>query len=135
MFAYFARYHDKLFTALSEHLKLVGITLLISIVLAFFGKVSGAIRSIPTPVIGGVSMMLFGVIAASGLRMLIEAKVDFSKSRNLLHTAVILVVGNSKLAIKFGHIELTGMVLATIVAIIISIWFHTLDSFGLTNES
>jgi len=108
---------------------------IISIVLAFFGKVSGAIRSIPTPVIGGVSMMLFGVIAASGLRMLIEAKVDFSKSRNLLHTAVILVVGNSKLAIKFGHIELTGMVLATIVAIIISIWFHTLDSFGLTNES
>jgi uracil permease len=106
----------------------------ISIILAFFGKVSGVIRSIPTPVIGGVSMMLFGVIAASGLRMLIEAKVDFSKSRNLLHTAVILVVGNSKIAITFGHIELTGMVLATIVAIIISIWFHMLDKFNLTNE-
>jgi uracil permease len=108
---------------------------LISIIIAFFGKISGAIRSIPVPVIGGVSMMLFGVIAASGLRMLIEAKVDFSKSRNLLLSAVILIVGNSKVAIKLGHTQLTGMVLATIVAIGFSLLLHVFDKLHLTNES
>lgn len=108
---------------------------LISIIIAFFGKISGAIRSIPVPVIGGVSMMLFGVIAASGLRMLIEAKVDFSKSRNLLLSAVVLVVGNSKLAITIGYTQLTGMVLATIVAIAFSLLLYMFDKLHLTNES
>ncbi len=107
----------------------------ISIIIAFFGQVSGAIRSIPVPVIGGISMMLFGVIAASGLRMLIEAKVDYSKSRNLLLSAIVLVVGISGVSIKFGHTELKGMVLATIVAMVLSLFFYLLDRLELTNES
>jgi uracil permease len=107
----------------------------ISIIIAFFGQVSGAIRSIPVPVIGGVSMMLFGVIAASGLRMLIEAKVDYSKSRNLMLSAIVLVVGISGVSINFGHTQLKGMVLATIVGMVLSLAFHLLDSLHLTNEA
>jgi uracil permease len=106
----------------------------ISIVIAFFGQVSGAIRTIPVPVIGGISMMLFGVIAASGLRMLIEAKVDYSKSKNLLLSAIILVVGISGVSVKLGQTQLRGMVLATIVGMILSLFFFLLDKWGLTAE-
>ena len=106
----------------------------ISIVIAFFGQVSGAIRTIPVPVIGGVSMMLFGVIAASGLRMLIEAKVDYSKSRNLLLSAIILVVGISGVSVKLGQTQLRGMVLATIVGMLLSLFFFLLEKWGLTAE-
>jgi uracil permease len=106
----------------------------ISILIAFFGKVSGAIRTIPVPVIGGISMMLFGVIAASGLRMLIEAKVDYSKSRNLLLSAIILVVGISGVSLKIGQTQLRGMVLATIVGIFLSLFFYLLEKWGWTME-
>ena len=68
---------------------------LISIILGFSGKMSALIRTIPTPVIGGVSFLLFGTIAVSGLRTLIEEKVDFSKSRNLILSSVIFIVGLS----------------------------------------
>jgi uracil permease len=107
----------------------------ISIVIAFFGQVSGAIRSIPVPVIGGVCVMLFGVVAASGLRMLIEAKVDYSKSRNLLLSAIVMVIGISGVSIDFGNTKLKGMVLATIVAIVLSLFFYALDRLHISNEA
>jgi uracil permease len=102
----------------------------ISIVIAFFGKVSGAVRTIPVPVIGGISMMLFGVIAASGLRMLIEAKVDYSKSKNLLLSAIVLVVGISGVSLKIGQTQLRGMVLATIVGMLLSLFFFLIEKWG-----
>jgi uracil permease len=107
---------------------------LISILIAFFGHVSGAIRTIPAAVIGGVSMMLFGVIAASGLRMIVEAKVDYSKSRNLLLSAVILVVGISGVSINLGTTQLTGMVLATLVGMALSLVFYAFDKLKWTAE-
>jgi uracil permease len=113
----------------------VGGAAVISIAIAFFGQVSGAIRSIPTPVIGGVSIMLFGVIAASGLRMLIEAKVDYSKSRNLLLSAVVFVVGISGLGVKVGKTELKGMVLATLVGMGLSLVIWIFDRLGWTAEA
>jgi len=106
----------------------------ISIIIAFFGHVSAAIRTLPTPVIGGVSMMLFGVIAASGLRMLIEAKVDYSKSRNLLLSAIVFVVGISGVAVKIGQTQVRGMVLATIVGMILSLFFYLLEKSGCSAE-
>ena len=106
----------------------------ISIVLAFSGKFSAVIRTIPVPVMGGVSMLLFGVIAASGLRMLVEAKVDYSKSRNLILSSIVLVIGLSGVSIQFGGITLKGMALATIVSIIVSLSFALLDKFKLTND-
>jgi uracil permease len=113
----------------------IGGAAVISIVVAFFGQVSGIIRSIPVPVIGGISIALFGVIAASGLRMLIEAKVDYSKSRNLLLSAVVLVVGISGVSINVGTTQLKGMVLATLVGMGLSLIFWALDKAGLSNEA
>jgi len=112
----------------------IGGAAVISIVVAFFGQVSGAIRTLPVPVIGGISMMLFGVIAASGLRMLIEAKVDYSRSRNLLLSAVVFVIGISGVPIQIGNTQLKGMVLATLVGIFLSLVFYIIERLGWTNE-
>ncbi|MHC1748137.1 MAG: uracil permease [Cellulosilyticaceae bacterium] len=108
---------------------------IISIVLGFSGKLSALISSIPTPVIGGVSLLLFGTIATSGLRTFIEEKVDFSKSRNLILTAVVFMVGLSGIKLTIGAIEFKGMGLATIVGMAMSIAFMIFDYFGLMNES
>ncbi len=107
---------------------------LISIVLGFSGKLSALISSIPTPVIGGVSLLLFGTIATSGLRTFIEKGVDFAKSRNLILTSVIFVIGLSGITVKLGAVELKGMGLATIVAMILSVSFMIFDSLGIMNE-
>ena len=107
---------------------------LISIILGFSGKMSALIRTIPTPVIGGVSLLLFGTIAVSGLRTFIEEKVDFSKSRNLILSSVIFVVGLSGITLTIGNFEITGMGLATIVAIVLNISFIIFDKLGLMNE-
>lgn len=107
---------------------------IISIILGFSGKMSALISTIPTPVIGGISLLLFGTIAVSGLRTFIEEKVDFSKSRNLILAAVTFIVGLSGITIPIGSVELSGMGLATIVAMIISILFIIFDSIGIMNE-
>lgn len=108
---------------------------LISVILGFSGKLSALISSIPTPVIGGISLLLFGTIATSGLRTFIEKKVDFSKSRNLILTSVIFVVGLSGIKISIGTaVELKGMGLATIVGMGLSIAFMIFDYFGIMNE-
>ena len=107
----------------------------ISIVISFFGKLSGAISSIPNPVMGGISLLLFGVIAASGIRMIVESKIDYSKSKNLILTALIFVVGISKISINLGeNVQLSGMVLATLVGMILSLIFYVLEKLKLTNE-
>ena len=106
----------------------------LAIILAFVGKLTEAIRTIPVPVMGGVCILLFGVIAASGIRMLVEAKVDYSKARNLVLTSVILIVGISRAKIDIGAISLQGRALATIVAILMSLTFKLLDQLGLTND-
>ena len=112
----------------------IGGAAVISIFIAFFGQVSGVISSIPTPVIGGISMMLFGVIAASGLRMLIEAKVDYSKSKNLLLSAIVFVVGISGVPINIGGTQFKGMVLATVVGMVISLILWIIEKLGWAAE-
>ncbi|MBM7855391.1 uracil permease [Desulfohalotomaculum tongense] len=112
----------------------IGIAAVIAIILSFSGKLAAAIMSIPTPVMGGVSLLLFGVIAASGIRMLVEAKVDYSKPRNLVLTSVVLILGISGAEVTMGAVSLKGMGLATVVAIILSLAFKLFDMFGLTNE-
>ena len=108
---------------------------IISIILGFSGKMSALISTIPTPVIGGVSILLFGTIAASGLRTFIEEKVDLAKSRNLILASVIFIVGLSGIKLTIGTTEIKGMGLATIVAIILSISFMIFDKLGIMNEA
>ncbi len=113
---------------------IIGGAAVIAVVLSFVGKLSALIQTIPTPVMGGVSLLLFGVIAASGIRMLVETKVDYSKPVNLILTTVVLVIGISGAALKWGNFELKGMALATVVAIVLSLFFKLLDVLKLSNE-
>lgn len=89
---------------------------------AFIGKLSALIQTIPTPVMGGASILLFGIIASSGLRTLIENHVDFNNRRNLVIAAVVLVIGIGGAVLKFVniHLELEGMALATVVGILLN---------------
>lgn len=112
----------------------VGGAAVIAIVLSFFGKFSATISAIPKPVMGGVSLLLFGVIAASGLRILVEQKVDFSKATNLLLTSTILVIGLSGAKLTMGSVELKGMALATVVGILLSLLFKLIEVLGLSND-
>lgn len=95
-----------------------------AILLSFIGKLAALIRSIPVPVMGGICILLFGVIAASGFRILVDSHVDYSKSSNLIMTAVIMTVGLSGAKLAFGAFSVQGMVLATVVAIIMSLLFR-----------
>ncbi len=112
----------------------IGGAAVISICLAFVGKLSALIQSIPPPVMGGVCMLLFGVIAASGVRMLVEAKVDYSQPANLSLTAIVLIVGISGVAVRIGDVQLKGMALATVVGMLLSLTFHLLAKFRLVQE-
>ena len=98
----------------------------LAIVFSFVGKLSELIKSIPVPVMGGICILLFGVIAASGVRMLVDSKVDYSKQKNLLLTAVVLSVGVSGAKIDIGLVSLQGMALASVVAVGMSLTFEIL---------
>lgn len=113
----------------------IGGAAIIAILLSFFGKISALISTIPDAVMGGISLLLFGIIAASGMRMLVESQVDYNKSRNLILTTVVLVIGISGASITLGKVTLSGMGLATVVAIILSLFFKLLDLLKLSNET
>jgi uracil permease len=110
-------------------------TALIAIVISFCGKLPAAIRAIPDPVMGAVGLLLFGVIAASGIRILIDAGTDLSRSRNLVLAALILVIGVSGASITIGPAEIKGMALSTVVAIVLGVFFYGVDRMGWANDS
>src|SRR5699024_3440703 len=100
----------------------IGTAALMAIILSFAGKLAAMIQSIPEPVMGGISMLLFVIIAASGIRMLVEAKVDYAKSQNLILTCIVFVIGISGATLQIGEVALSGMGLATVVAIILGLF-------------
>lgn len=91
----------------------------------FVPKLGALIQSIPTCVMGGVSLLLFGLIAANGLRMLVTNKVDFSKNRNLMIVSAVLIVGIgmecSGLKIVLGDYEIPGMAASALLGIILNL--------------
>lgn len=94
----------------------VGGAAVFALLLAFLGNVAAFIGSIPTPVIGGIAIALFGAIAASGLRTLIEGGVDLGEKRNLLIVSIILVIGVGGAVLKIGDwAEISSMALAAII--------------------
>ncbi|MDQ6421534.1 uracil permease [Paenibacillus sp. LHD-117] len=113
----------------------IGGAAVIAILLSFSGKFSSLVSGIPVPVMGGVSLLLFGVIAASGLRMLVEAKVDYGRPTNLFLTTVVLVIGLSGVKLTFGDVSFSGMALATIVAILLSLLFKLFEVLRITNDN
>ncbi|MDD6864778.1 MAG: solute carrier family 23 protein [Lactobacillus sp.] len=88
---------------------------------SFVGKLSALIESIPGPVIGGISFLLFGVIASSGLRVMIEDQIDFNKKRNLMISSVILVIGIGNAYLKLGQYQFSGLAVAAVLGIILNL--------------
>nr|WP_285766536.1 solute carrier family 23 protein [Peribacillus sp. SI8-4] len=101
---------------------IIGGAALAAIFFGFNGKISAVISSIPTAVMGGISILLFGIIASSGLRMLVDNKVDFDKKRNLMIASVILVLGIGGAFVQLSEtVSLSGMALSAIVGIVLNL--------------
>lgn len=105
-----------------------------SIALSFIGKASALIQTIPGPVMGGVSFLLYGMIGASGIRLMVDSRIDYSKARNLALTSVVFVVGLSGIAIQIGSCQLKGMSLAAVTGMLLGLVMYLLDKAHLTNE-
>ena len=114
---------------------IIGGAAVFSMLLAWIGKASALIQTIPSPVMGGVSFLLYGMIAASGLRLLVDEKVDYSRPRNLALTSVVFVTGLSGAYIQIGSVQLTGMALATVVGMLLGLIFAIIDKLGIANDA
>ena len=102
--------------------KVIRLAAIYAVILSFIPKVSELIGSLPSAIIGGISFILYGMISAVGIRNVVENKVDLTKSRNLVITAVILVCGlgfsnGLTFTVAGAHITLTGLALAAIAGI------------------
>ena len=98
---------------------IIRIAAVIAIILSLFGNIAAVIRTIPLPVMGGVSVILFGMIASVGVRILITAALDFSHSRNLMISAVILVLGIGVGSFPIGGsgVSISGLAVAAVVGV------------------
>lgn len=112
----------------------IGGAAVFAVILSFIGKLSALIQAIPMPVMGGVSLLLFGVIGASGIRILVDSKVDYGKPKNMILTTVVLVIGLSGATLKWGNFELKGMALATVVGILLALLIKLADVLKLTRD-
>ena len=91
----------------------------IALVLGFSPKFGALIQAIPLPVMGGVSIVVFGLIAIAGAKIWVDNKVDFSQNRNLIVAAITLIIGTGDFTLKFGDFALGGIGTATFGAIIL----------------
>ncbi len=103
----------------------IGLAAIIAICLAFLGKFTAIISTIPNPVLGGVSLLLYGFISVNGLKVLIENHIDFGKPKNIVvaSTMLVLGLGGAAISIVFGDLSVTisGMSLAAIVGILLNL--------------
>ena len=131
-------------TTYGEHMGVLAITgvystwvlggaALLAVIFSFVGKIAALIHGIPVPVMGGVCILLFGFIAASGIRMLVEKHVDYTRSKNLILTAVTMICGLSGATVVVGPVQLKGMGLATVVAMILSLAFLLFERLHIDN--
>lgn len=100
--------------------KLMIIAALFAILFAFFGKLGAVLKTIPIPVMGGIMVLLFGMIAAIGIGSLVKNKVDMSNSRNLIIVVVILIFGIGDMVLGYGEYQFSGIGLAGIVGILLN---------------
>jgi len=95
---------------------------IIALILSFIGKFTALISTIPSPVLGGMSILLYGVIASNGLKVLIEDQVDFGQSRNLIIASAMLVVGLGGAVVNVGEIvTFSGTALSAIIGIVLNL--------------
>lgn len=103
----------------------IGIAAVIAVILSFIGPVAAIIINMPKPVIGGVSILLFGIIASSGYRIFVDEKIDFSLKRNLMITSVMIVLGVGGASLNFkvynSPVVISGVALSAIVGIVLNL--------------
>lgn len=104
-----------------HNVSIVRTAAILAVALSFIQKMGALISTIPSAVMGGVSIVLFGVIAASGLRTLVESGIDYGDKRNLVVSSVILVLGIGSAELGLGALKLQGMGLATVVGILLNL--------------
>jgi len=100
---------------------LMRIAAVAAIILAFAGKLGAILRTIPTPVMGGIMILLFGMIAAIGINSLVKARVDMSSARNLVIASIILTTGIGNLSVSWGSFTLTGIGFAGVVGVLLNL--------------
>lgn len=105
--------------------KVIGIAAIIAIIVGFLGKFTSLVSTIPSAVLGGVSLLLYGFIAINGLRVLIKNQVDFDNPKNIVvaSTMLVLGLGGAAISIVSGDLSVTisGMSLASIIGIILNL--------------
>ncbi|MBR3660571.1 MAG: uracil-xanthine permease [Bacilli bacterium] len=123
-------------TTYGENTSVVGITKVastkvillaacISIIISFFGKITGILATIPNPVLGGVSLLLYGFITVNGLKVIVQNKIDFDNLKNVIVTSAMLVIGLGGAVISITtkniNLSISGMSLAAVVGIILNL--------------
>lgn len=104
----------------------IGLAAIITMIFGFLGKVTGIIRTIPSPVLGGISLLLYGFISVNGLKVLINKKVNFERGRNIIIASAMFIIGLGGTIISFETssnmiVSLSGMSLAALVGIILNL--------------
>jgi len=92
-----------------------------AIVFSLVGKISAILKTIPQAVLGGIMLLLFGMIASIGIKTLVDAKTDFSKTRNQVIVSIILTIGIGGAQITYGNFSLAGIGLASIVGVLLNL--------------
>ena len=92
---------------------------IIALLLGFSPKFGALIQAIPLPIMGGVSIVVFGLIAVAGAKIWVDNRVDFSQNQNLIVAAITLIIGTGDFTLKFGSFALGGIGTATFGAIIL----------------
>lgn len=101
--------------------KLMIIAAVFAIFLSFFGKLGALLKTIPMPVMGGIMILLFGMIASIGISSLVKNKVNMSESRNLVIVSIILVFGIGDMVLGYDEFQLAGIGLAGIIGVLLNI--------------
>lgn len=94
---------------------------IIAIILAFLGKFTALISTIPNAVVGGMSILLYGIIASNGLKVMIEEQIDFNQVRNLIIASAMLVIGLGGAVLDLGYLTFSGTALSAIVGIVLNL--------------
>lgn len=102
--------------------KVIMLAAIFAIVISFLGKLTAIFSTIPSIVLGSISLLLYGFISVNGLLVIVKNKLDFSKTRNVIICASMLVLGLGGAVLKIGSLSITGMSLAAIVGILLNIF-------------
>lgn len=107
--------------------KVIMLAAIFAIVISFLGKLTAIFSTIPSIVLGSISLLLYGFISVNGLLVIVKNKIDFSKTRNVIICASMLVLGLGGAVLKIGSLSITGMSLAAIVGILLNIFLPKED--------